>query len=110
MYRYYKHHYGGSFYFVMIFRFCYKMWAIPTYTSLALKKNQVKSPSICSPTPKLVQIHQSRSDQESGCDIADSDPEKNSRRKKKNSTLNYTLSSSPFPFFWVVKMEATLLF
>ena len=31
-------------------------------------------------------------------------------KKKENSTLNYTLSSSSFPFFWVVKTEATLLF
>ena len=30
----------------MIFWFCYKMWAIPTSTSSALKKQQVKSPSI----------------------------------------------------------------
>ena len=46
--------------------------------------------------------------------FADSNPEKNLRRKKikinKNSTLNYTLSSSSFPIFWVVKTEATLLF
>ena len=31
-------------------------------------------------------------------------------KNKENSTLNYTLSSSSFPFFWVVKAEATLLF
>ena len=41
------HHSGGSS-FDMIFLFCYKMWAIPTGTSLLFKKkkkNQVKSPS-----------------------------------------------------------------
>ena len=35
------------------------MWAIPTGTSLVLKKNQVKSPSILSRTPNLVRIRQS---------------------------------------------------
>ena len=36
------------------------MWAIPTGTSSTLgKKNQVKSPSICSRTPNLVRIRQS---------------------------------------------------
>ena len=55
------HHSGGSsFDMYMIFRFCYKMWAIPTGTSSALKKkNQVKSPSICSRTPNSVRIRQS---------------------------------------------------
>ena len=44
----------------MIFGFCYKMWAIPTGTSLEKKiKNQVKSPSTWSRTPNSVRIHQS---------------------------------------------------
>ena len=45
--------------------------------------------------------------------FVDLDPEKNLKNikiKKINSTLNYKLSSSPFPFFWVVNTEATLLF
>ena len=49
--------------------------------------------------------------------FADSDPEKNFRRKKIKIKIkkrkfysNYTLSSSSFLFFWVVKTEVTLLF
>ena len=39
------HSSGSSFYMYRIFILCCKMWAIPTGTSSALKKNQVKSPS-----------------------------------------------------------------
>ena len=52
-----RHHSGGSsFDMYMIFGFCYKMWAIPTGTSSALKK---KSPSIWSLTLNSVWIRQS---------------------------------------------------
>ena len=40
-----RHSGGSSFDMYMIFGFCYKMWAIPTGISSALKK---KSPSIWS--------------------------------------------------------------
>ena len=43
----------------MIFGLCYMMWAIPTGTGTALKKNQVKSPSPESRTPNSVRICQS---------------------------------------------------
>ena len=53
------HHSGGSsFDMYMMFGFCYKMWAIPTGTSSALKKKK-KSPSIWSRTPNSVRIRQS---------------------------------------------------
>ena len=53
------HHSGGSsFDMYMMFGFCYKMWAIPTGTSSALKKKK-KSSSIWSRTPNSVQIRQS---------------------------------------------------
>ena len=44
----------------IIFGLCYKMWAIPTGTSLVLKKkkNQVKSPSPESRVPDSVRIRQ----------------------------------------------------
>ena len=52
------HHSGGSsFDMYMIFGLCYKIWAIPTGTSSALKKK--KSPSIWSCTPNSVGIRQS---------------------------------------------------
>ena len=51
------HHSGGnSFDMYMIFGLCYKMWAIPTGTSSALKK---KSLSIWSRTLNSVWIRQS---------------------------------------------------
>ena len=50
----------------MIFGFCYKMWAIPTGTSSALKKK--KSQYMVS-HPKLGSDPPIESDQESGCDI-----------------------------------------
>ena len=60
------HHSGGSsFDMYMIFGFCYKMWAIPTGTSSALKK---KSLSIWSRTPNSVRIRQSGRTGELGCD------------------------------------------
>ena len=60
------HHSGGSsFDMYMIFGFCYKMWAIPTGTSLALKKKKsqymVSHPELGSDLPI-------GSDQESGRD------------------------------------------
>ena len=52
------HHSGGSsFDMYMMFGFCYKVWAIPTGISSALKKK--KSPSIWSRTPNSIQIRQS---------------------------------------------------
>ena len=47
---------GSSFDMYMIFGFCYKMWAIPTGTSSALKK---KSLNLWSGTPNSVRIRQS---------------------------------------------------
>ena len=48
---------------------CYKMWAIPSGTSSALKKkNQVKSPSIWSRVPETGSDPQIGSDRESGRD------------------------------------------
>ena len=52
-----RHSGGSSFDMYMIFGFCYKMWAIPTGISSALKKK--KSPSIWSRTPNSVWIRQS---------------------------------------------------
>ena len=56
------HHSGGSsFDMYMIFGLCYKMWAIPTGISSALKKkkNIYIYPSIWSPTSNSVRIRQS---------------------------------------------------
>ena len=65
------HHSGGSsFDMYMMFGFCYKMWAIPTGTSSALKK----SPSIWSHTPNSVRILQSDRTGGSGCDKLSTDP------------------------------------
>ena len=50
------------------------MWAIPTGTSSVLKKNQVKSPSICSRVPQLGSDPPIGSDRESGCDKLVSEP------------------------------------
>ena len=41
--------------------------------------------------------------------FADSKPENKTKNKKIKSTLKYTLSSSFFPFCWVVKKEKTTL-
>ena len=42
------------------------MWAIPTGTSSVFKKNQVKSPSICSRVPKTDSDPLIESDRDSG--------------------------------------------
>ena len=52
----------------MIFGLCYMMWAIPTGTSTALKKNQVKSPSPESRVPEIGSDPPIGSDRESGRD------------------------------------------
>ena len=49
------------------------MWAIPTGTSSALKKNhQVKSPNICSRIPETGSDPQIRSDRDLGRDMGSS--------------------------------------
>ena len=52
-----RHSGGRSFDMYMIFGLCYKMWAITTGISSALKKK--KSPSIWSRNPNSIRIRQS---------------------------------------------------
>ena len=60
------HHSGGSsFDMYMIFGFCYKMWAIPTGISSALKKKKSQYIVSC---PELGSDPSFGSDRESGCD------------------------------------------
>ena len=48
---------------------CYKMWAIPTGTSLDFKKKSGKESQYMFSHPKLGSDLPTRSDRESGCDI-----------------------------------------
>ena len=52
----------------MIFRFCYKMWAIPTGTSSAFKKKSGKESQFMFSHPELGLDPPIGSDRESGCD------------------------------------------
>ena len=61
-----RHSGGSSFDMYMIFGFCYKMWAIPTGISSALKKKK-KSQYMVS-HPELGSDPPIGSDRESGCD------------------------------------------
>ena len=67
------HHSGGSsFDMYMMFGFCYKMWAIPTDTSLALKKRKFSQYIVSH--PELGSDPPIRSDRETGCDKLVSEP------------------------------------
>ena len=61
------HHSGGSS-FDMIFRFYYKMWAIPTGTSSALKKKSGKESQYMVSHPELDSNPPIGSNRETGCD------------------------------------------
>ena len=58
-------------YMYMIFLFCYKMWAIPTGTSSALKKKTGKESQYMVSHPELGSDPPIRSDQESRRDSRD---------------------------------------